>query len=213
MSNIVVMLLISLLAFGLTRQSITYPNEEQWDWLLLRNVFYKPYFMLYGEVYADEIDTCGDDRWDEHLEKKVPVDELSPSSSSCVPGYWVPPLLMTIFLLIANILLISMLIAIFNNIFDQTNKISHQIWLFQRYRQVQEYQTASILPPPFTPLYHLHLVYKYIKFRYRMRRDQLHQISPPAPGADPRKWQRAERRRKQKVRLLREQLFDSTLSK
>jgi transient receptor potential cation channel subfamily M protein 3 len=58
MSNIVVMLAISLLAFGLTRQSITYPNED-WSWLLLRNVFYKPYFMLYGEVYADEIDTCG----------------------------------------------------------------------------------------------------------------------------------------------------------
>lgn len=30
-------------------------------------------------------------------------------------------------------------------------------------------------------------------------------------GADPRTWQKAERRRKQKVRLLREQLFDSTL--
>lgn len=60
MSSIVVMLVISLLAFGLARQSITYPNEE-WHWLLLRNVFYKPYFMLYGEVYADEIDTCGDE--------------------------------------------------------------------------------------------------------------------------------------------------------
>lgn len=27
MANIVVMLMISMLAFGLTRQSITYPNE------------------------------------------------------------------------------------------------------------------------------------------------------------------------------------------
>jgi len=44
MSSIVIMLLISLLAFGLARQSITYPNEE-WHWLLVRNVFYKPYFM------------------------------------------------------------------------------------------------------------------------------------------------------------------------
>lgn len=75
MSSIIVMLFISLLGFGLARQSITYPNEE-WHWLLLRNVFYKPYFMLYGEVYAgkfttlfklyfyinsDEIDTCGDE--------------------------------------------------------------------------------------------------------------------------------------------------------
>lgn len=60
MSSIIVMLIISLLAFGLARQSITYPDED-WHWLLLRNVFYKPYFMLYGEVYADEIDTCGDE--------------------------------------------------------------------------------------------------------------------------------------------------------
>lgn len=32
---------------------------------------------------------------------------------NCVPGYFIPPLLMTIFLLVANILLINMLIAIF----------------------------------------------------------------------------------------------------
>lgn len=49
-----------MLAFGLARQSITYPDET-WHWLLLRNIFYKPYFMLYGEVYATEIDTCGDE--------------------------------------------------------------------------------------------------------------------------------------------------------
>ncbi|KAI6241208.1 Transient receptor potential channel [Aphelenchoides fujianensis] len=211
MTSIVVMLGISLLAFGLARQSITYPNEE-WNWLLLRNVFYKPYFMLYGEVYADEIDTCGDEAWDQHQEKRVPIDELDGDSNSCVPGYWVPPVLMTVFLLFANILLISMLIAIFNNIFDATNKVAHQIWLFQRYRQVMEYQNISILPPPFTPLYHLHLVVKFFKFRYRMRQDRINQdMSVDAQAADPKKWQRAERRRKQKIRLLREQLFDSTL--
>ncbi|VDN27665.1 unnamed protein product, partial [Cylicostephanus goldi] len=55
MTYIVVMLVVSLLAFGLARQSITYPNED-FHWLLVRNIFYKPYFMLYGEVYADEID-------------------------------------------------------------------------------------------------------------------------------------------------------------
>jgi len=51
--------------------------------------------MLYGEVYAGEIDTCGDE------------------GTNCVPGHWIPPILMTVFLLIANILLINMLIAIF----------------------------------------------------------------------------------------------------
>lgn len=59
MLYIIVLLFVSLMAFGLARQSITYPNED-WHWLLIRNVFYKPYFMLYGEVYAGEIDLCGD---------------------------------------------------------------------------------------------------------------------------------------------------------
>uniref|UniRef100_A0A183BZJ6 LSDAT_euk domain-containing protein n=1 Tax=Globodera pallida TaxID=36090 RepID=A0A183BZJ6_GLOPA len=153
---------ISLLGFGLARQSITYPNEE-WDWLLLRNVFYKPYFMLYGEVYADEIDTCGDEAWDEHLDKNVSIanawthrDDRA-RELACVPGHWIPPILMTIFLLIANILLISMLIAIFNNIFESANKISQQIWLFQRYRQVMEYEATPFLPPPFTPIYYIYM--------------------------------------------------------
>ncbi|KAL7076457.1 hypothetical protein ACQ4LE_004186, partial [Meloidogyne hapla] len=170
MSSIVVMLGISLLGFGLARQSITYPNED-WHWLLLRNVFYKPYFMLYGEVYADEIDTCGDEAWDEHLDKNISIAtawthrDNRDKELACVPGHWIPPILMTVFLLIANILLISMLIAIFNNIFDSTIKISQQIWLFQRYRQVMEYEATPFLPPPFTPIYHIYMIYKYLNYR------------------------------------------------
>ena len=38
MTYIVVMLVVSLLAFGLARQSITYPNEE-FNWLLVRLMF------------------------------------------------------------------------------------------------------------------------------------------------------------------------------
>uniref|UniRef100_A0A0N5AU54 LSDAT_euk domain-containing protein n=1 Tax=Syphacia muris TaxID=451379 RepID=A0A0N5AU54_9BILA len=98
MLYIIVLLCVALLGFGLARQSITFPNEE-WHPILLRNIFYKPYFMLYGEVYADEIDPCGDE---EFILGKM-----------CVPGHWVPPLLMTFFLLVANILLMSMLLAIF----------------------------------------------------------------------------------------------------
>lgn len=96
MTYMIVLLFVSLLAFGLPRQSINYPDHD-WSWLLVRNIFYKarmhsrflssfgfvallgfsllpalkdpelkavpfqPYFMLYGEVYADEIDVCGDD--------------------------------------------------------------------------------------------------------------------------------------------------------
>jgi transient receptor potential cation channel subfamily M protein 3 len=81
MTPIVVMLVIALLGFGLARQSITFPDED-WHWLLVRNVFYKPYFMLYGEVYADEIDTCGDEAWDDHVDKHIGIDELTNITTS-----------------------------------------------------------------------------------------------------------------------------------
>ncbi|VDK52174.1 unnamed protein product [Anisakis simplex] len=186
MVYVVILLCVTMLAFGLARQSITFPNED-WHWLLLRNIFYKPYFMLYGEVYADEIDTCGDDEsvlcnvtnrslkfsaWDIHMEEQLPISQvhngsygwcLELKSSQCVPGYWVPPLLMTVFLLVDNILLISMLLAIFNNIFDKTDKMAKQIWLFQRYHQVMEYESTPFLPPPFTPIYHFWMIWKYLR--------------------------------------------------
>lgn len=45
----VVLLLIVLMSFGVSRQSILYPDSDP-DWILIRQIFLQPYFMLYGEV-------------------------------------------------------------------------------------------------------------------------------------------------------------------
>lgn len=42
-------------------------------------------------------------------------------------GHWVTPITMSMYLLIANILLINLLIAVFNNIFNEVNSVSHQV--------------------------------------------------------------------------------------
>lgn len=42
-------------------------------------------------------------------------------------GHWVTPITMSMYLLIANILLINLLIAVFNNIFIEVNAVSHQV--------------------------------------------------------------------------------------
>ncbi|GMT27839.1 hypothetical protein PFISCL1PPCAC_19136, partial [Pristionchus fissidentatus] len=133
---ILILLIVSMSAFGVSRQAITFPKMK-FEWLLVRNIFYKPYFMLYGEVYAGEIDTCNDEE------------------VNCVPGGFLPPLLTTIFLIVANILLINMLIAIFNNIFNAINAQSQEVWLFQQYSQLLEYNETPIFPPPFTIVTHL----------------------------------------------------------
>ena len=53
--NFVVVLLIVLMSFGASRQAIKYPNLD-FSWTSVKNIFLEPYFMLYGEVYADTID-------------------------------------------------------------------------------------------------------------------------------------------------------------
>lgn len=42
-------------------------------------------------------------------------------------GHWLTPITMSMYLLIANILLINLLIAVFNNIFIEVNAVSHQV--------------------------------------------------------------------------------------
>lgn len=51
---IVVMMAIVLLSFGVSRKAILSPDEEP-SWSLARDVVFQPYWMIYGEVYASEI--------------------------------------------------------------------------------------------------------------------------------------------------------------
>lgn len=67
--------------------------------------------MLYGEVFAEQMaPPCG-----------------LPGLEECRVGHWVPPVVMSVYLLIANILLVNLLIAVFNNIFIEVNGVSHQV--------------------------------------------------------------------------------------
>nr|XP_031831951.1 transient receptor potential cation channel trpm isoform X6 [Nomia melanderi] len=142
----VVLLLVVLMSFGVTRQAILNPNAEP-KLKIIRDIFMEPYFMLYGEVYADNIDPdCGDE----------------PGMIPCLPGRWITPAVMSIYLLIANILMINLLIAVFNNIFNEVNAVAHQVWKFQRFTVVMEYEQKPVLPPPLIVVCHIYLLVKYV---------------------------------------------------
>jgi len=49
----VVFLIVIMISFGVFRQSLWYPDDD-FDWAQVREIFHKPYLMLYGEVYATE---------------------------------------------------------------------------------------------------------------------------------------------------------------
>ncbi|KAK3097474.1 hypothetical protein FSP39_009961, partial [Pinctada imbricata] len=154
MSYFLVIMLLVVASFGIIRQAVHFQNEEP-SWFLVRSMFFYPYWMIYGELFADEIDTCTDkDRHDE-----------------CVYGSWVAPLCMFVFLLVANILLVNLLIARFNATFIRTNPLTRQIWKYQRYQLILNYELRPILPPPITFISHIYLSIKYLVRRCRGKRD------------------------------------------
>lgn len=142
MTSFIVILVVVLVSFGICRQSMIYNRIVEWDWSILWNITHEPYFMLYGEVYAPLIDPCSPENKD----------------LMCNPGAWIVPVMMTIYLLVANILLLNLLIAVFNNTFARTKQESNQIWACQRYEVIMQYEAHPILPPPFILLCHLKLL-------------------------------------------------------
>uniref|UniRef100_A0A8C8HXY2 Transient receptor potential cation channel, subfamily M, member 1b n=1 Tax=Oncorhynchus tshawytscha TaxID=74940 RepID=A0A8C8HXY2_ONCTS len=155
----VIIMLVVLMSFGVSRQAILHPDEEP-TWRLARNIFYMPYWMIYGEVFADSIDPpCGENLYDEDGKKLPP----------CIPGAWLTPAIMACYLLVANILLVNLLIAVFNNTFMEVKAISNQIWKFQRYQLIMIFHDRPILPPPLIVFSHLYLLFR--SFRCTKKND------------------------------------------
>lgn len=153
----VALMLVVLMSYGVFRQSVLFPHEE-FNWNLVRDVFFKPYFMIYGELFADDIDPpCGNGT--------KPDGSFDPEMPPCETGRWLNPLLMTAYLLVLNILLLNLLIAVFNAIFLKTNVYSHEIWKFNRFAVVMEYDQKPALPPPFIVISHFRLVVRWCQRR------------------------------------------------
>uniref|UniRef100_A0ABM5EXT4 Transient receptor potential cation channel subfamily M member 1 isoform X4 n=1 Tax=Pogona vitticeps TaxID=103695 RepID=A0ABM5EXT4_9SAUR len=170
----VVIMLVVLMSFGVARQAILHPDEEP-SWRLARNIFYMPYWMIYGEVFADQIDRksrvhiyameinppCGDNLYDEDGKRLPP----------CIPGAWLTPAIMACYLLVANILLVNLLIAVFNNTFFEVKSISNQVWKFQRYQLIMTFHDRPVLPPPMIIFSHLYIIIIRLCCRCRKQRE------------------------------------------
>ncbi|KAL4613309.1 transient receptor potential cation channel subfamily M member 7 isoform X2 [Arapaima gigas] len=141
MFYIVVIMAVVLLSYGVPRKAILYPNEEP-SWTLAKDVVFQPYWMMYGEVYAYEIDVCAanSDQNVQHL---------------CGPGVWLTPLLQAVYLFVQYILMVNLLIAFFNNVYLQVKSMSNLVWKYQRYHFIMAYHEKPVLPPPLILLSHL----------------------------------------------------------
>ncbi|NP_001349427.1 transient receptor potential cation channel subfamily M member 3 isoform q [Mus musculus] len=159
MMYFVIIMLVVLMSFGVARQAILFPNEEP-SWKLAKNIFYMPYWMIYGEVFADQIDPpCG--------QNETREDGKTIQLPPCKTGAWIVPAIMACYLLVANILLVNLLIAVFNNTFFEVKSISNQVWKFQRYQLIMTFHERPVLPPPLIIFSHMTMIFQHVCCRWR----------------------------------------------
>ncbi|KAK7010748.1 transient receptor potential cation channel subfamily M member 1 [Biomphalaria glabrata] len=158
MCYLLTIVFLAVTCYGIVRQTVLYQNKEvSWP-MRLRNVWFYPYWNIYGELFAEEIDPCD-------------LESNRDSQGNCtVYASWLAPACMCIFMLVANILVINLLIARFNATFIHNNANSKEIWMFQRYSLVLQYEMRPILPPPFILVTHIYLAFKYIRHRCKGKR-------------------------------------------
>lgn len=155
MSYFSIIMFIVTASFGVIRQAVHFQNEE-WSWFMLRSVFFYPYWMIYGEIFKEEIDTCTD-------------NENHPGG--CTYGSWVSPLAMFVFLLVIFILLVNLLIARFNATCIRVIPRVREIWKYQRYNVILKYKLSSLLPPPLAVFSLIYQAIKFLIWKCRGRED------------------------------------------
>ncbi|XP_071437786.1 transient receptor potential cation channel subfamily M member 6 isoform X2 [Pithys albifrons albifrons] len=142
MFYIVIMMAIVLLSFGVSRKAILSPVEPP-SWTLARDIVFQPYWMMFGEVYAGEIDVCE-------------------NNEDCPPGSFLTPFLQAVYLFVQYIIMVNLLIAFFNNVYFDLKSVSSKLWKYNRYRYIMTYHEKPWLPPPFILLSHIGLLINHI---------------------------------------------------
>ncbi|KAI8514539.1 Transient receptor putative cation channel sub M member 2 [Branchiostoma belcheri] len=153
----VFILIIFIMAYGIASQSILYPNESRVE-TVLRGIFHKAYFQIYGELFLEEI---MNDRFTCEANDSLAIatnQQRCPSEA----GTYVVPVLLGLYMLVTNVLLLNLLIAMFGYTFEKVQENTDKIWKFQRYDLIKEYSDRPPLAPPVIIFSHLFLLFRAI---------------------------------------------------
>ena len=140
MFSFLIILFIFLLSYGIAFTAILQPGAPSGVRMLVQPLF-KPYFNIYGEYFID-----------------APEDGKTWFGTKKTNDYAEPIafVYLAVYLLIANVLLLNLLIAIFGNTFGKVMDSASTIWKFQRYSLIVEYaERSTFLCPPLSLVQHV----------------------------------------------------------
>ncbi|ODM97521.1 Transient receptor potential cation channel trpm [Orchesella cincta] len=142
---------VVIISFGMARESIRFPDMTP-TFKDLAQGFLEPYIMMFGEVDLDALSPrCGDGSDDD-----VP----------CPIGSWLIPLCWVVYMMVSNVLIVNVLIAVFNRIYSEVDAMAMEVWMFQRFTFVMEFENKPTLPPPLIIICHLTSLMKFISSKF-----------------------------------------------
>nr|XP_027237709.1 transient receptor potential cation channel trpm-like [Penaeus vannamei] len=181
------LLVIFILGYGLASQGLLYPGRDVSSLnmtdvgQLMREVVLTPYWQMYGELLLDElkgdnVETC-------YQQSCIVPESCATQGQDCIPDCvcenakeytWAVNLMLFIYLIIGNIMLLNLLIAIFTYVFDEVQENSMEIWKFEMYRLIREYDSKPALVPPFVVLEYVWRILKAVwKVTCRRKKENL----------------------------------------
>ncbi|XP_060085573.1 transient receptor potential cation channel subfamily M member-like 2 [Ylistrum balloti] len=155
----VMVLLVFLLAYGISSQALLYKQRRP-SWNILKDVFYFPYWQLFGEIYLDDLNTDTD-----CMEAASLINDTARAATEklyCLQNHWLVYFLLAAYLMVGNVLLLNLLIAIFSHVFDTIEENSIEIWKYQMYFLTMEFDNKTAFVPPFSIFAHVYLIFKWL---------------------------------------------------
>jgi len=144
MVGFVLVLIVAVIAYGIFMHTLLFPDVSV-SWDIVFKLLFRPYLLVFGELGIASYT----------LSTKSTVygtKKVSEATEIIVV------LGMCIYLLVANVLLLNMLIAVFNNIYDDVKNHSDKIWRFDKYDMIMEYRRKPMLPIPFSILTNIPMI-------------------------------------------------------
>lgn len=146
---------VFLVSYSVASQALL-KNHQGFYWGVFYDLFLQGIWEIFGELNDAEtegiVDGCPSGN-----------GTISTWSAECSLRSWPVPFMLAVYLFFGNILMINMLIAIFTHVFDEIQSRSEQIWKYEMYFLVQEFNVKPLLPGPFIVLEHFYLLAKWLR--------------------------------------------------
>ena len=144
-----IMITILAIAYGIFMHTLLFPSSLP-SWKILFGVLFRPYLLLFGELGLESYELSGKNTV--FGTAKVPLA----SEIIVVLG-------MSFTVLLANVLLVNLLIAVFSGVYEEVKEDSVAIWRYETQEIYREYQNKPILPVPFSICQNVYHILCYIR--------------------------------------------------